>query len=161
MRAVLQRVREASVTVDGSTVGRIGPGLLVLLGVGRGDLEADVDFMAEKIPALRIFEDQAGKMNLSLLDTSRSLLAVSQFTLYADTRKGRRPSFVDAMPPEEAKRLYGLFCERCRALGVQVHEGVFAADMKVALVNDGPVTICLDSRAGTIPSDRPTEATSC
>jgi D-tyrosyl-tRNA(Tyr) deacylase len=148
MRAVLQRVKEASVTVDGQVVGAIGPGLLVLLGVGKGDTEADVDFMVDKVPSLRIFEDDAGKMNRSLFDASKHLLAVSQFTLYADTRKGRRPSFVDAMPPDEAKRLYSLFCERCRAAGLTVAEGVFAADMKVALVNDGPVTLVLDSRAG-------------
>jgi D-tyrosyl-tRNA(Tyr) deacylase len=146
MRAVLQRVTEASVTVEGKITGQIGPGLLVLLGVGKGDTEKDLDFMVDKIPALRIFEDAAGKMNLSLMDTSKALLAVSQFTLFADTKKGRRPSFIDAMEPEEAKRLYALFCERCRALGIFVQEGVFAADMKVALVNDGPVTICLDSR---------------
>ena len=146
MRAVLQRVKEASVTVDGKITGQIGPGLLVLLGVGKGDTEKDLDFMVDKIPALRIFEDAAGKMNLSLMDTSKALLAVSQFTLFADTKKGRRPSFIDAMEPEEAKRMYALFCERCRALGITVQEGVFAADMKVALVNDGPVTICLDSR---------------
>lgn len=147
MRAVLQRVKEASVTVDGKVVGAIGPGLLVLLGVGKGDTEADVDFMVEKVPGLRIFEDAAGKMNLSLVDGSKALLAVSQFTLFADTKKGRRPSFIDAMPPEEAKRLYALFCERCRAAGLAVAEGIFAADMKVALVNDGPVTIIMDSRA--------------
>lgn len=146
MRAVLQRVKEASVTVDGRVTGQIGPGLLVLLGVGKGDTEQDLEFMVDKIPGLRIFEDAAGKMNLSLMDTSKALLAVSQFTLFADTKKGRRPSFIDAMPPDEAKRLYGEFCARCRALGLVVQEGVFAADMKVALVNDGPVTICLDSR---------------
>jgi D-tyrosyl-tRNA(Tyr) deacylase len=147
MRAVLQRVREASVTVDGQIVGQIGPGLLVLLGVGKSDTDADVDFMVDKVPLLRIFEDDAGKMNRSLLDGTRQLLAVSQFTLCADTRKGRRPSFTDAMPPDEAKRLYASFCEKCRAAGLTVAEGVFAADMKVALVNDGPVTIVLDSRA--------------
>ena len=147
MRAVLQRVKEASVTVDGNVVGAIGPGLLVLLGVGKGDTEADVDFMVDKVPGLRIFEDAAGKMNLSLVDGSKALLAVSQFTLFADTKKGRRPSFIDAMPPDEAKRLYALFCERCRAAGLTVAEGIFAADMKVALINDGPVTIIMDSRA--------------
>ena len=145
MRAVLQRVKEASVTVDGAVTGKIGAGLLVLLGVGKGDTEADLDFMLDKIPQLRIFEDEAGKMNKSLLDTSKALLAVSQFTLYADTKKGRRPSFIDAMEPEEAKRLYALFCTKARALGLTVEEGIFAADMKVALINDGPVTICLDS----------------
>ncbi len=147
MRAVLQRVKEASVTVDGKITGQIGPGLLVLLGVGKGDTAKDLDFMVDKIPSLRIFEDAAGKMNLSLMDTSKALLAVSQFTLFADTSKGRRPSFIDAMEPEEAKRLYLSFCEKCRALGLTVQEGVFAADMKVALVNDGPVTICLDSQS--------------
>jgi len=147
VRAVLQRVKEASVTVDGNVVGAIGPGLLVLLGVGKGDTEADVDFMVDKVPGLRIFEDAAGKMNLSLVDGSKALLAVSQFTLFADTKKGRRPSFIDAMPPDEAKRLYALFCERCRAAGLTVAEGIFAADMKVALINDGPVTIIMDSRA--------------
>jgi D-tyrosyl-tRNA(Tyr) deacylase len=146
MRAVLQRVKEASVTVDGAVTGKIGPGLLVLLGVGKGDTEADLDFMVDKIPALRIFEDDAGKMNRSLLDTSKALLAVSQFTLYADTSRGRRPSFIDAMPPDEAKAMYAKFCVRCRELGLTVEEGVFAADMKVALINDGPVTITLDSK---------------
>jgi D-tyrosyl-tRNA(Tyr) deacylase len=147
MRAVLQRVKNASVTVEGRVTGEIGPGLLVLLGVGKGDTEADVEWMADKVSGLRIFEDEAGKMNKSLLDTSRALLAVSQFTLYADTRKGRRPSFIDAAPPDEAKRLYALYCERSRALGLTVAEGIFAADMKVALLNDGPVTLWLDSRA--------------
>lgn len=147
MRAVLQRVKEASVTIEGRSFGQIGPGLLVLLGVGRGDTENDLDLLVEKVASLRIFQDAAGKMNLSLLETSKSMLVVSQFTLFADTRKGRRPSFIDAMPPEEAKRLYALFCERSRRLGLTVEEGVFAADMQVALVNDGPVTICLDSAA--------------
>jgi D-tyrosyl-tRNA(Tyr) deacylase len=146
MRAVLQRVLEAKVVVAGEEVGKIGPGLLVLLGVGAGDTEQDVEWMVEKISMLRIFEDEAGKMNRSVLDTSKAILAVSQFTLFADTRKGRRPSFLDAMAPEEAKRLYARFCERARAVGLFVAEGVFAADMKVSLVNDGPVTICLDSR---------------
>ena len=147
MRAVLQRVKEASVTVDGKITGQIGQGLLVLLGVGKGDTEKDLDFMVDKIPMLRIFEDAAGKMNLSLMDTSKALLAVSQFTLFADTKKGRRPSFIDAMAPEEARRMYSALCDRFRALGLEVQEGVFAADMKVSLVNDGPVTLCLDSRA--------------
>ncbi len=146
MRAILQRVREAKVTVDGAVTGEIGPGLLVLFGAGIGDTEEDLAFMVDKIPALRIFEDENGKMNRSLLDTSKQLLAVSQFTLYADTRKGRRPSFTGAMEPIEAKRLYALFCTQCRALGLTVAEGIFAADMKVSLVNDGPVTITLDSK---------------
>ncbi len=147
MRAVLQRVLEAQVEVEGAPVGKIGPGLLVLLGVGAGDGEQDVDWMVEKVSRLRIFEDEAGKMNRSVLDTSKAILAVSQFTLFADTRKGRRPSFLEAMAPEDAKRLYTAFCERSRAAGLSVAEGVFAADMKVSLVNNGPVTICLDSRA--------------
>lgn len=146
MRAVLQRVSSASVTVEGKVTGEIGPGLLVLLGVGTGDTEKDVDWMVEKVSLLRIFEDDAGKMNKSVLDTGKALLAVSQFTLFADTRKGRRPSFLEAMEPTEAKRLYGVFCAKARAAGLTVAEGVFAADMKVALVNDGPVTITLDSR---------------
>lgn len=151
MRAVLQRVSSASVTIDGQINGAIGPGLLVLLGVGTGDTEREVDWLVDKISLLRIFEDDAGKMNRSLLDTSKAMLAVSQFTLYADTRKGRRPSFVNAREPVEAKRLYALFCERARAKGLTVAEGVFAADMKVALVNDGPVTICLDSNEAPGP----------
>jgi len=144
VRALLQRVRSASVTVDGREVGAIGPGLLVLLGVGRGDGEAEAIALADRIAGLRIFEDAAGKMNLSLLDTHRAALVVSQFTLYADTRKGRRPSFIDAAPPEEARRLYARHCEALRALGITVREGTFAAEMQVALVNDGPVTIWLE-----------------
>ncbi len=134
--------------VDGAIVGEIGPGLLVFLGVGKLDTEKDLAFMVDKISQLRIFEDDQGKMNKSLLDTSKQLLAISQFTLYADTKKGRRPSFIDAMAPDEAKRLYSLFCVRCRELGLTVAEGIFAADMKVSLVNDGPVTIVLDSADG-------------
>ncbi|HTS79531.1 MAG TPA: D-aminoacyl-tRNA deacylase [Myxococcaceae bacterium] len=151
MRALLQRVREASVQVEGRTVGAIGPGLLVLLGVGRGDGEAEAVALADRIAGLRIFEDPAGKMNLSLLDTHRAALVVSQFTLYADTRKGRRPSFIDAAPPDDARRLYARTCEALRALGVRVEEGVFAAEMQVALVNDGPVTIWLDHPPASPP----------
>jgi D-tyrosyl-tRNA(Tyr) deacylase len=147
MRAVLQRVLEAKVEVDAAVVGQIGPGLLVLLGVGQGDDEKDLAWMVEKISLLRIFEDEAGKMNRSVLDTSKAILAVSQFTLFADTRKGRRPSFLEAMAPDEARRLYLKFCESSRAAGLTVAEGIFAASMKVSLVNDGPVTICLDSRS--------------
>ena len=146
MRAVIQRVLEASVAIDGDTVGRIGPGLLVLLGVRRGDAESDVGWMAEKVANLRILEDQAGKMNRSLLDEgSGAVLVVSQFTLYGDARKGRRPSFIEASEPVEANRLYGLFCEQLRGLGLEVQTGEFAAHMRVALVNDGPVTLILDS----------------
>jgi D-tyrosyl-tRNA(Tyr) deacylase len=144
MRALLQRVTEASVTVEGRRVGAIGRGLLVLLGVGRGDGEAQAEAMADRIAGLRIFEDAAGKMNLSLLDTHRAALVVSQFTLYGDTRKGRRPSFTDAAPPEEARKLYAVTCQSLRARGIDVQEGIFAADMQVALVNDGPVTLWLD-----------------
>jgi D-tyrosyl-tRNA(Tyr) deacylase len=151
VKALLQRVREASVTVDGRKVGAIGPGLLVLLGVGRGDGEAEAVALADRIAGLRIFEDPGGKMNLSLLDTHRAALVVSQFTLYADTRKGRRPSFIDAAPPDDARRLYPLACEALRALGVHVEEGIFAAEMQVALINDGPVTILLE-QAPTAPS---------
>ena len=139
MRALVQRVSEASVTVDGSEVARIGPGLLVLLGVRSGDGEPEADRLASKLLALRVFEDDAGKMNLSVRDVGGELLCVSQFTLYGDTRKGNRPSFVDAAPPDEAEPLY----ERVReALGAQ--GGVFGAHMEVALVNDGPVTLMLE-----------------
>lgn len=147
MRAVIQRVLSSSVTVEGQTVGEIGPGLMVLLGVGKGDTEQDVAWMVEKVANLRIFEDEAGKMNRSVLDGSKAILAVSQFTLFGDARKGRRPSFIDACEPTEAKRLYERFCDGCRAAGLSVATGVFAADMKVALVNDGPVTILLDSKS--------------
>jgi D-tyrosyl-tRNA(Tyr) deacylase len=145
MRAVVQRVREAAVAVAGREVSRIGPGLLVLLGVGQGDAEADAVQLAEKVVHLRIFPDEAGQMNRSALDTGSALLVVSQFTLYGDARKGRRPSFVQAAPPVEAERLYRRFVEAARASGLAVGEGVFQADMDVALVNQGPVTILLDS----------------
>lgn len=145
MRAVVQRVSEADVTVDNEIVGRAGQGLLVLLGVGKGDTEKDAKYLAEKIVNLRIFEDDAQKMNLSLLDIKGDVLAVSQFTLYGDVRKGRRPGFDQAAPPDEANRLYEEFVAACKALGAPVQTGVFQADMKVSLVNDGPVTILLDS----------------
>ncbi|MCP3058529.1 D-aminoacyl-tRNA deacylase [Myxococcus sp. K38C18041901] len=155
MRAVVQRVLEASVTVDGQKVSDIGPGLLVLLGVGKGDTEADVAWMVEKLATLRIFEDTAGKMNLSLEDTSRQLIVVSQFTLYGDARKGRRPSFIDAMEPTVAKALYEKACEGLRLRGLSVGTGIFAADMKVALVNDGPVTLLLESPGTTAAAPKP------
>ena len=145
MRAVLQRVLECSVSIDGSVVSRIGPGLAVLLGVRRGDGENDAAWMAEQIAALRIFEDAAGKMNRSVLEESRAVLVISQFTLYADARKGRRPSFIEACEPSEAKRLYELFCDELRRHGLEVKTGEFAAHMQVALINDGPVTLILDS----------------
>ncbi|MBM7119014.1 D-aminoacyl-tRNA deacylase [Archangium primigenium] len=152
MKAVVQRVREASVTVAGERVSQMGPGLLVLLGVGQGDGEADVAWMAEKLATLRVFEDAAGKMNLSLEDTSRQLIVVSQFTLYGDTRKGRRPSFIEAMEPVAAKALYERVCEALRARGLTVGTGIFAADMKVALVNDGPVTLLVESPPKAAPA---------
>jgi D-tyrosyl-tRNA(Tyr) deacylase len=152
MKAVVQRVLEASVTVNGERVSQVGPGLLVLLGVGKGDTEADVAWMAEKLATLRIFEDAAGKMNLSLEDTTRQLIVVSQFTLYGDARRGRRPSFTDAMEPTGARALYERVCEVLRARGLTVGTGIFAADMKVALVNDGPVTLLLESPGSAAPA---------
>lgn len=146
MRAVVQRVSEASVRVDGAVVGAIGRGLLVLLGVGTGDSEPDADFLAEKVLNLRVFADEQGQMNRSLLDVRGGLLVVSQFTLYGDARRGRRPSYTDAAPPEEANRLYERFVSRVRPAGLEVATGVFRAMMDVALVNEGPVTLLLDSR---------------
>ena len=146
MRAVVQRTREASVRVNSEVVGEIRGGLLVFLGVGREDSEKDADFLAEKITALRIFPDEAQKMNLSLLDSGGAMLIVSQFTLHGDCRKGRRPSFVAAAPPEEAAPLYERFIARVEKLGVPVAAGRFGAMMEVALVNDGPVTLLLDTR---------------
>lgn len=145
MRAVVQRVSSASVTVAGQVVGEIGAGFLVLLGVKRGDTVDDAAYLARKIARLRVFNDDAGKMNLALEAVNGAVLAVSQFTLYADTRGGNRPSFIDAAAPDDGKRLYEIFCERLRDEGVEVAQGIFQADMKVALVNDGPVTITMDS----------------
>ena len=144
MRAVVQRVSEASVRVEREEVGRIGSGLLVLLGVGRGDTDHDAEQLADRVLHLRVFADEAGHMNRSVLDVRGELLVVSQFTLYGDARKGRRPSFVDAAPPEEANRLYQAFSERLGSSGLRVERGVFRAMMDVALVNQGPVTILLD-----------------
>ena len=145
MRAVIQRVTRASVTVEGRVAGEIGAGLLVLLGVSKTDNPESASYLAEKIANLRIFSDEAGKMNLSVLDTAGSALVVSQFTLYGDTRGGRRPSFIQAAPPEEANRLYQEFVKSLRLLGMKVETGAFQAHMQVELVNDGPVTILLDS----------------
>ena len=145
MRAVVQRVSRAKVTVDGCVTGEIGPGLMILLGVGRSDTSAVAARMAERCANLRIFEDDQGKMNRSLLDVNGSVLAVSQFTLYGDARGQRRPSFITAAPLEPAKTLYEEFCEALRKLGVTVATGIFQAMMSVELVNEGPVTILLDS----------------
>lgn len=142
---MLQRVTRARVLVDGNAIGEIGPGLVVLVAVGREDSEATAASMAEKIVHLRIFSDAAGKMNLSLLDTSGAILAVSQFTLYGDVRGQRRPSFIQAAPPEQGKALYEEFVRGLRNLGVKVETGAFQAHMSVEIVNDGPVTILLDS----------------
>lgn len=151
MRAVVQRVSRCRVLVDGKTVGEIGPGLLVLLGVGKGDSEAAADYLAEKILGLRIFEDSEGKMNLSVQEMSSAeagaMLVVSQFTLYGDVRRGRRPSFDAAARPEEAKQLYEYFVDKIRASGLRCETGVFQAMMDVELVNQGPVTIVLDSES--------------
>ncbi len=145
MRAVVQRVTGAGVTVAGDEVARTGPGLLVLLGVARGDGQPELELLAEKILHLRIFEDGEGRMNRSLLDVGGELLVVSQFTLLADCTKGRRPSFFDAMPPETAAPMVDEFVTCAKMLGVAVKQGVFGAMMKVDLVNDGPVTILLDT----------------
>jgi len=146
MRAVIQRVTEASVEISDEIVGEIGAGLLVLLGVARDDANTDAAYLADKIVNLRVFDDDEGKMNRSLLETGGAMLVVSQFTLYGDARRGRRPSYSDAAEPEKANQLYEYFVERVRSLGVKVETGVFQATMKVSLTNDGPVTILLDSR---------------
>jgi D-aminoacyl-tRNA deacylase len=145
MRAVVQRVSRARVRVGDDAVGDIGPGLLVLLGVGNDDTYIDPDYLADKIAGLRIFEDQHGKMNLGLAEAGGSVLAVSQFTLYGDVRRGKRPSFDAAAPPEKARTLYEYFVERIRAAGLPCETGRFQEMMQVELVNDGPVTILLDS----------------
>ncbi len=145
MRAVVQRVSRARVTVKEWTSGEIGLGLLVLLGVGHGDTEADAIYVAEKVAGLRVFEDEDGKMNRSVQDVGGSVLAVSQFTLYGDVRRGKRPSFDGAAPPDEARRLYEFFVERVQAMGLRCETGRFQEMMQVELVNEGPVTIMLDS----------------
>jgi len=145
MRAVVQRVSRARVTVKGETTGEIGLGLLVLLGVGAGDTRAGADYLVEKTIGLRIFEDADGKMNLSVAEVGGALLVVSQFTLYGDARRGKRPSFDGAAPPEQARELYEYFVEQVRASGVRLESGRFQETMQVELVNEGPVTILLDS----------------
>jgi D-tyrosyl-tRNA(Tyr) deacylase len=156
MKAVLQRVRGASVSVDGAVIGQIGTGpgdesargLVVLLGVEQGDLDQDSVYLAQKTADLRIFADEAGKMNLSVLEVGGSILVISQFTLIADWRKGRRPGFTRAAGPQEGERLYLHYCDQLRKVGLKVETGSFGAEMKVALVNDGPVTLLLESRIG-------------
>ena len=145
MRGVLQRVKNASVTVDGEVVGKIDHGILLLLGVTETDTEADADYICDKTINARIFCDEEDKMNLSLLDVGGSVLAVSQFTLYGDARKGRRPSFIRAAKGEISQPLYDLVCNKIAEKGVRVEKGIFGADMKVELLNDGPVTILLES----------------
>ena len=146
MRAVLTRVNSASVAIDGAVVGKIGKGFLILLGVGPEDTEAHCKYLAQKALGLRVFEDEAGKMNLGLDEVGGEVLVVSQFTLYGNCRKGRRPSFADAAPPELGNRLYEQFLKECEALGFPPQHGRFGADMQVESVNDGPVTLILDTQ---------------
>jgi len=146
MRIVVQRVSSASVTVEGTVTGAIGTGFLLLVGITHEDTTADADYLVDKVLNLRVFEDETGKMNHSLLDIEGALLSVSQFTLYGDCRKGRRPNFMDAAKPEQASQLYDYFNDRVRQQGVRVETGVFGAMMDVALVNDGPVTLLLESK---------------
>ena len=145
MRCVVQRVTEASVTVNGETVGAVGPGLMVLIGVSTEDTDTDLKYMADKVPNLRIFDDENGVMNRSVIDVGGSILAVSQFTLYGDARGGRRPSYIRAAKPDEANALYERLVTAWRAKGIHVETGRFRTEMKVSLVNDGPVTILIDS----------------
>jgi len=148
MKALLQRVNSASVVVDGTTTGAIGPGLLVFLGVGRDDTADDAKYLAQKVAGLRLFPREDAEFDLSVLESGLDVLVVSQFTLLADTRKGRRPSFGDAAPPQAANHLYEQFVTALRAVGLTVSTGVFQAYMQVALVNDGPVTVMVESRRG-------------
>lgn len=145
MRAVVQRVLNSKVTVDGKVIGEIQRGFNVLLGIHKEDSIEDINYLAEKIINLRVFEDENGKLNKSLLEVGGELLIVSQFTLYGDCRKGRRPNFMDALGGDEAKTLYKTFVDKCKTYGVKVEEGVFGADMKVSIENDGPVTLLLES----------------
>lgn len=146
MRSVIQRVTRAEVRVDGKIIGQIGKGLLVYVGVGRDDEISDVDYMADKVSGLRIFEDSNGKMNLSVIDTGGSILAVSQFTLYGDVKKGKRPSFTDSAAPQTGEEYYEVFISKLEEQGLKVETGVFGAHMEVDYINDGPVTILVDSK---------------
>ncbi len=146
MKAVIQRVLESSVSVDGKVVGSVGKGYMILVGVEKGDSEADADLLARKTANLRVFEDENGKMNLSVLDIDGEVLSISQFTLCADCKKGNRPSFTNSEAPERANELYELYCQKLKEYGVRkVEKGIFGADMKVSLINDGPVTIQFDT----------------
>jgi D-tyrosyl-tRNA(Tyr) deacylase len=151
MRIVLQRVKSARVDVAGQTVGSIGPGFLILLGVTQSDQHQDADYLADKVVQLRIFADESGRMNRSLLEVQGALLVVSQFTLYGDCRKGRRPSFDQAAPPEQARSLYEYFVQRVKLSNIAVETGVFQAEMEIHLINDGPVTFILDSKRNQAP----------
>lgn len=146
MRAIVQRVSQASVSVDNKIVGSIGEGLLVLLGIGKEDDDNDLEYLVNKVLGLRIFQDEDDKMNLSLLDIEGELLVISQFTLYGDARKGRRPSFIDSGHPEIAEKTYLEFVDKCIEKGIKTEKGVFGADMDLSLINQGPVTIMLDSK---------------
>ncbi|TAK09223.1 D-tyrosyl-tRNA(Tyr) deacylase [bacterium] len=146
MRIVIQRIREARVTIEGEITAKIGSGLCVFLGIAKGDTQADADYLAEKVAALRIFDDDLGKMNRSLAETSGEALVVSEFTLYGDCTKGRRPSFSQAAPPEQAESLYRYFIQKLQESGLKVATGKFQAKMEVSITNDGPVTFVLDSR---------------
>ncbi len=146
MKALIQRVKHANVIVDDIEVSRIGLGLLVFLGVGEDDEQKDLDYLLSKVPGLRVFSDENGKMNLSLAEVNGSMLVVSQFTLYADTKKGKRPSFTKSASPVKGEEYYNAFIKGVRSLGLEVRSGVFGGDMKVSLLNDGPVTILIDSK---------------
>lgn len=146
MRAVVQRVTQACVTVDNEVVGEIGNGMLVLLGIGEDDTDKDLDYLVEKVLGLRIFQDEKDKMNLSILDTKGEILIVSQFTLYGDVRRGKRPSFTNSAHPDIAEMIYLQFIDKCIEMGIKTEKGIFGANMDVSLVNQGPVTIMIDSK---------------